>query len=203
MISTCILTKDDATSIRLVIESVQSVSTEILIFDDHSIDETASIAVGAGATVYSLSDSIEDLGFAETANRLMSKASEEWIFIIDSDELLADPHLLPTLTRYPEKEVWALPRRKWLHYPIERTEYEAYPDWQVRFFRNKPENRFEGKMHVRLKNSNVYYAFMGPHIEHLQEQFRTPHKTIQRQALYARLAFQQGVAIKGGDVLEK
>ncbi len=203
MISTCILAKDSSDSIKLVIDSVKEISSEIIVVDDHSKDFTRECAAIMGAKVIPLPFHVKDSGFAVASNWLLDQATQEWILFIDSDELLGNKELLHPLTRYPGKEVWALPRRKWLSYPTARTEYEAYPDWQIRFFKNNQDNRFEGEMHIRLKNKKHHYAYRGPHIEHLQDQFRTEDKLVHREHLYKKLAAKQGVAVERGYILER
>lgn len=204
MISACILTKNDAAFIAETIESIRPFVQEIIVTDDGSTDNTIDIALQSGAD--KIRKQVVDIasdGFAAAANEMIEAATQDWIFIIDSDELLAEAEHLQTLTRYPDKEAWALPRRKWERYPVVREEYEAYPDWQVRFFKNIPENRFEGHMHVRFMGKQVHRAYRGPHIEHLQLECRTPEKDKQRKELYEKLAAKQGVKIKGGRKKEK
>ena len=203
MISACILTKNDAGFIDRVIHSVSPFVSEIIVVDDKSTDNTKAIALSLGAIVYDLPLVLEEVGFGVAANWMLDKVTQEWILIIDSDELLAEGPSLINLTRNKEKEIWALPRRKWASFKKgQRCEYEAYPDWQIRFLRNTQDNRFEGQMHVRL-NKKSFRAYRGPHIEHLQDECRTQEKSIERENLYKKLATKQGVAVIGGLLLEK
>jgi len=203
VISACVLTKNDEDMIARVLDSVKPFVQELLVIDDGSIDNTQQAAVNASAKVLPLKTNIGALGFAEAANEMISYATQEYILIIDSDELLGLGHLLQTLTRFQGKDAWALPRRKWTQYPNLREEYEAYPDWQVRFFKRAPNNKFTGQMHVRFQGSRVYKAYNGPIIEHLQRECRTPAKEIHRAKMYETLAKLQGVFITGGRALEK
>ncbi len=203
MISACILTKNDQDFIARTIGSVQPYVSEIIVVDDKSIDNTKNIAASFGAKIYTQPFNIIDVGFSTATNWMLDQATQEWILIIDSDELLTDGYVLQNLTRFANKDAWALPRRKWLKFDKnERCEYEAYPDWQVRFIKNQDTNRFDGKMHVHLRNREIYKAYRGPHIEHLQDECRTPQKLQERSSLYSKLAKEQGVSIVGGFALE-
>jgi glycosyltransferase involved in cell wall biosynthesis len=205
MISVCIIAKNASQHIAMTINSVKLISTEIIVVDDHSTDNTKDIAKELGAIVIDLPFEITDIGFAHAVNWMESHSTKEWILQIDADEILDFQEKLFPLTRYIDKEVWALPRRKWNNYKLQqREEIEAYPDWQIRFFKNNPEkNCWDGEMHTRFRNKNVYYAYNGPHIEHLQKEHRTPEILLQREELYNKLSPIQGVAIVGGHLLEK
>lgn len=199
-ISAVIIAKNEASCITDCIASVKPFVNEILVVDDHSTDDTVSLATLMGARVLPLPWHVHERGFAESSNWMIDHATHDWIMFIDADELLGNPEALHPLTRYPGKEVWALPRRKWFHYPIVRTELEAYPDWQVRFFKRNGINKFDGHMHIRYQCPKIYYAYRGPHIEHLQYQHRDAWKRNHRAELYPELARIQGVEVEGGEV---
>jgi glycosyltransferase involved in cell wall biosynthesis len=202
-ITLAILAKNEAHCIADAIYSAKAYVNEIMIINDHSTDDTEAICTMAGASrIVELPFNVSDMGFAKAANWMIDTAKHDWILILDADELLStDGSLFHTLTRSPGKEVWALPRRKWNKYPTSRMEYEAYPDWQVRFFKRNEKDRFIGEMHVRYQCEQINYAYRGPHIEHLQSENRTEQKLAQRNILYPDLALRQGVIIVGGDVL--
>lgn len=204
-ISLCILAKNEASSIRSSIMSVTEFVNEIIIVDDHSTDSTREVAgtFAPKAKVFSLPFEVKDRGFGEAVTWMHQQATGDWILMIDCDELVSEGHLLHTLTRYPEIEAWALPRRKWENFAKnKRTELESYPDWQLRFFKRKPEHIFKGEMHTRFQGKSSF-AYKGPYIEHLQSEGRSPEKLAHRDKLYPELAKQQGVAIHGGRLLEK
>ncbi len=200
-ISMVIIAKNEAGCITQCIASAKPYVNEILVVDDHSTDDTASLATLMGARVLSLPWHVHERGFAESSNWMISQATHDWILFIDADELLGNPERLHTLMRYPGKEVWALPRRKWFEYPVTRMEIEAYPDWQIRFFKRNGVNKFDGHMHIRYQCPKIYYAYRGPHIEHLQTEHRDANKLDHRADLYPKLAKIQGVEVHGGDVV--
>ena len=201
-ITLAILAKNEAHCIADAILSAKPFVNEIMVVNDHSTDDTEAICTMVGARMVTPPFKVSDVGFSVAWNWMLDNASHDWVLIMDADERLGpDAYALQNLTRFPDKEVWNLPRRKWTSFPKSRMEYEAYPDWQTRFMKRNPEHRFTGELHVTYRCPRIHNAYRGPHIEHLQEEFRTPDKMKQRTDTYTKLASQQGVAIVGGDVL--
>ena len=134
---------------------------------------------------------------------MIRQATKEWVLVLDADELIPDIHLVDPLLRYPSKDIWALPRRKWIDYDKGiREEYDRYPDWQVRLFRNYMDYSYIGEMHERFSGTPVHYAYRGPHIEHRQTECRAATACF-KDELYKELSTKQGVSIVGGNVLIK
>lgn len=84
MISAIILTKNSEQTIRRTVESVKWCG-EVIVIDDDSEDQTAEIARIAGATI--LSRHVED-DFASQRNAGLARATGEWVFFVDSDEVV-------------------------------------------------------------------------------------------------------------------
>jgi len=203
-ISLCIMARDEEAYIGNTIMCIRDYVDEVLVVDDHSKDKTKEIAKSNGARVLDLPFRLSDEGFSKSRNWMLDNASEEWILMIDADELLDQPDRINHLIDQSDIDIWALPRRKWRDYHGEiRTEYDAYPDWQIRLFRNIPDNRWEGELHEHFKGTPIHYAYVGPHIEHLQEECRTDKKLKQRLNVYTKLSIIQGVAVHGGHVLPR
>lgn len=202
-IALCIIAKNEEAFVSLPIESVKDVVSQIVLLNDHSTDGTVDIVKGYGGKIVNLEQNISEVGFAFALNKVLNSVETEWALVLDADEVLSEPHLLHVLTRYPGKDIWALPRRKWNNYiNKERTEYYSYPDWQPKFLKVRPNYTwFDGKMHARFVGGRPHYAFRGPHIEHLQHDCRTEEKLVHRRALYVKLANEQGVNVEGGDLV--
>jgi glycosyltransferase involved in cell wall biosynthesis len=200
MISVCILAKDEERFIARTINSVKDFVGEVVVLDDQSSDNTVSIATNLGARIVGEPElSVRNIGFANMLNWLIQQAKGDWVLILDCDELLSSPHLLESLTRHPDVDAWRLPRRKWLDFSCGiRDEYEAYPDWQPKFFRRPTSDLYVGEMHIRFLGKNLCSAYKGPHIEHLQKECRTEAKLLHRHQLYSELSTIQGVEIEGG-----
>ena len=198
-----ILAKNESHCIADAIRSAKPYVNEIMVVDDHSTEDMEPMCTLAGVTkLVKPPFHVSDVGFSVAWNWMLDNAEHDWVLIMDADERLGnDGQHLQTLTRFPDRTVWNLPRKKWAKYPTSRMEYEAYPDWQTRFIKRRPEDRFTGELHVTYRCPRIWNAYRGPHIEHLQEEFRDPNKKQQRSETYTKLANIQGVAIVGGDVL--
>jgi glycosyltransferase involved in cell wall biosynthesis len=108
---------------------------EVIVVDQHSEDETATIAERMGATVYQHE---RTGGIADPARRFaVGKATGDWILILDADEMVP-----PTLARHlrqladsdPAVDVVLVPRAnvilgRWLRYG------NNWPARHARFFR--------------------------------------------------------------------
>lgn len=84
MISAIVLTRNDAQTIEKCLASL-SWCDEVMVIDDNSKDKTCEIAKKAGAKV--LSHALND-DFAEQRNFALSEARGEWVFFVDSDEVV-------------------------------------------------------------------------------------------------------------------
>lgn len=89
MLSIVILAKNESQNLHELIPSLHSISDDIIVYDDHSTDDTSSIAQSAGARVIT---SIDTHTFSEKRNYLMQNVRHDWILHIDADERV-DEHL--------------------------------------------------------------------------------------------------------------
>lgn len=83
-ISAVILTQNSTPALEAALRSV-SFCDEVLVVDDHSTDGLSVIAQKYGARVYTRP---LDGDFAAQRNFGLSKASQEWVLFIDSDEVV-------------------------------------------------------------------------------------------------------------------
>lgn len=86
MISAIILTKNEEQNIEKCIKSVRWCD-EIIIVDDNSTDETIEISKKYKTTIYQRS---LNNNFSAQRNFGQSRARQEWILFVDSDELVSD-----------------------------------------------------------------------------------------------------------------
>lgn len=131
-ISAVINTKNSAETLERTLESLRFVD-EIIVVDMHSSDDTRSIAKKYQAKVFLH----EDVGFVEPArNFALSKASYDWILLIDADEVIPTvlAKKLKELTNKPEINGFYIPRKNNI-WGVWTKHKGWWPDYQMRFFR--------------------------------------------------------------------
>lgn len=132
-ISLVINTKNEEKNIRDCILSAKPIVDEIIVVDMASSDKTVELAKELGAKVFS----IKDYGYVEPArNFAISKATGDWVFILDADERATKSLIdkLMLIIREDKYEVIQIPRKniifgKW----IKHTAW--WPDHQTRLFK--------------------------------------------------------------------
>lgn len=151
-ISVVINTYNEEKNIERCLKSVKDFADEIVVVDQHSIDETVKIAKKLGAKVFQHKHTV----YVEPArNFALSKATGDWIFLIDADEEIPSS-LAKKLREVAEKnsvDVVEIPRKniifnKW----IEHSRW--WPDYLIRFFR-KGKVEFSNTIHEPPKTSGV------------------------------------------------
>lgn len=131
-ISVVINTLNEKLNIERCIKSVKW-ADEIIVVDMESDDQTADIARGLGATVFSH----KRMGYVEPArNFAIGKASMDWILVLDADEEVSESLAseLKTLTQKQNLDFVELPRKniifgKWMKGS------GWWPDFNIRFFK--------------------------------------------------------------------
>ena len=86
MISAIVLTHNDAKILRRCLISL-AWCDEVVVVDDESTDETVSVAKKQGATV--VTHPLHN-DFAAQRNFGVSKAKNDWILFVDSDEVVTE-----------------------------------------------------------------------------------------------------------------
>ncbi len=124
--------------------------------------------------------------------------------MLDSDERLDCTYaeireLLPLMTG--NVGALAFPRKRWLDInKTIQTEINAYPDYQVRLFKNNIEYTWKREVHEYFDGCEVKHLSY-PIIDHFHDVFKSPERLKERSELYTRLAAQAGVTVEGGKVL--
>ena len=128
--------------------------------------------------------------FANWKNKLTSYCSGDYIFQIDADEMITEVLMsnLPTILEgNPDNEVFLVPRvntvtgltqehiTKW-RWNVDEEDRVNWPDYQWRFWKNKPEIKWVNKVHEKLEGFKTY----APIPAHPELALQHP-KTIERQ----------------------
>lgn len=142
-ITVVINTLNEEKNIQKTIESV-SWADEVLVCDMYSSDKTVEIAKKVGAKVVLH----KQVGFVEPArNFAISKASNEWILVLDADEVVEDTSVekLRQISEDKNVDFVQMPRKniifgKWMQASM------WWPDYNVRFFK-KGKVKWGNKIH--------------------------------------------------------
>lgn len=108
-LSVIIITKNEASRIRRCLESVQF-ADEIIIVDSESTDNTVEIAREYTDQVFQQ----PWLGFGQTKNIALLKATSDWLLAIDADEIISEDlrtEIQTLLATTPKFDAYFIPRQ--------------------------------------------------------------------------------------------
>lgn len=132
-ITVVINTLNEEDNIVDAIDSAKKIADEVVVVDMKSDDNTKDLAKTAGARVFEH----KRMGYVEPArNFAISKATHDWVFILDADERI-NKNLAKKLLKISEEDEFmhvAIPRKniifgKW----IKNSRW--WPDYNIRFFK--------------------------------------------------------------------
>ncbi|MBI2523263.1 glycosyltransferase [Candidatus Woesearchaeota archaeon] len=89
-VSLCMIVKDEEGYIEKCISSVKNIIDEIIIIDTGSNDKTKEIAKNLNAKIYDFEWSDD---FSAARNFSISKATKDWILVLDADETISNKDL--------------------------------------------------------------------------------------------------------------
>lgn len=157
-ISSCLIVKNEAENITRCLESLHSISDEIIVVDTGSTDNTKEIALNFGAEIY---DYKWDNNFSNARNFALDKATGNWIVFLDADEYFdanTQKNLIHVLKRINNNKEYDALLFKMLH-------TEGYngrivsENPTVRAFRGNKGIRYLGAVHEQpLNNNKTLYA---------------------------------------------
>jgi len=137
------ITKDQAPKLMRMLQSVQGVVDDIVVFDTGSKDLSPGVARVQGARVFQ----IEWPGsFSEALNQAMREIETEWTLRLDTDEWLL-PESGPQIRRL------MLESGAYGYYLLRRDlsdEQHWSESWLFRMWRTHPELRFQGFIHEHV-----------------------------------------------------
>ncbi len=145
-LSLCMIVRDEEEMLPRCLAAVSGAVDELVIVDTGSSDATIEIAYSHGARVIEH----EWTGsFAEARNVSFDAAGGDWLMYLDADEVLAreDAELLRSLTGRTWREAFYLSET---NYTGDLDEGTAVTHNALRVFRNRPEYRFEGRVHEQI-----------------------------------------------------
>lgn len=160
MLSICIICKNEELNIEKCLTSFQNTQLELIVVDTGSMDRTKEIALEYTSNVYDFKWYND---FAAAKNYAISKASNDTVMVIDSDEYL-DHIDIPTLEQMIQKnpnKVGRIKRRNIFKHSEQKPENR---EWINRIFSRK-KFHYEGRIHeqvVMLDGSEDYETYEAP-----------------------------------------
>ncbi|MEY2532978.1 MAG: hypothetical protein QOF29_888 [bacterium] len=145
-LSLCMIVRDEEEMLPRSLAAVRDAVDEIIVVDTGSVDRTVEIARSFGARVIER----EWTGsFAEARNASLDAATGDWVMYLDADEVLVagDAERLRALTGRTWREAFHLVET---NFTGELGAGTAVTHNALRVFRNRPEYRFEGRIHEQI-----------------------------------------------------
>lgn len=175
-----IIVKNGAKGIGGAVESVKSLVNEIIIVDSGSTDSTIDRAKKYTQKVYYKKFKND---FSKLRNFAHSKATTDWILVLDADEVLYNnafgsiPQLIKSLKYdgYWFRRRWYYDGKHYLKHGL------FYPDYQLRLFRNKPKYRYIQRVHEELTIPHEKTQQIDADIYHY-------NKSLTQNPMYTKLA---------------
>ena len=154
-ISAVVPTLNEAANLEYLLPTI-AWCDEVIVVDQGSIDGTPEVAVAHGAQVLSVEwqpafDACRKLG--------SSKASGQWIFQLDADEMVpaALAERLRELAQRTDIDIVAIPRLNYFQGPMPAG--GLWPDVQYRFFRrDSVELTAEVHRYLKLRSSRIFHV---------------------------------------------
>jgi glycosyltransferase involved in cell wall biosynthesis/predicted TPR repeat methyltransferase len=164
-ISLCMIVRNEENNLERLLSQARRFVDEMIVVDTGSTDATVEIARAHGAKAYEFRWKDD---FAAARNCSLSKATGEWILILDADEALRDDdyHRLKNLVHDTTATGFSFETRNYTRdarhpawQPVRKPDdmTRSFPGWfpseKVRLFRNSPSIRFEGALHELVEPS--------------------------------------------------
>jgi tetratricopeptide (TPR) repeat protein len=145
-LSLCMIVRDEQEMLPRCLDAVAAAVDEIVVVDTGSTDATIEIARSFGARVI---ERAWTGSFAEARNASFDAARGDWLLYLDADEVLAreDAPLLRALTGHTWREAFYLSET---NYTGELDGGTTVTHDALRIFRNRPQYRFEGRLHEQI-----------------------------------------------------
>ena len=145
-LSLCMIVRDEEEMLPRCLAAAAGAVDEIIVVDTGSQDRTIEIARGFDARVIEFAWTGS---FSEARNVSFDAASGDWLMYLDADEVLVadDVEKLRALTTHTWREAFYLVET---NFTGEITDGTAVTHNALRVFRNRPEYRFEGRLHEQI-----------------------------------------------------
>jgi len=152
-LSVVIITKNEE---KVITDAIKSslFANEVLVLDSGSTDETINIAKNLGVKVLHQ----EWLGFGKQKQKAVELASNDWVFVLDSDERISNElqQEIVQVLNNPKNDGYFVPRLNNFFGKDIKT-CGLYPDYTIRLFNRKKGKFSEVEVHESVQLSNPGY----------------------------------------------
>lgn len=148
LLSLCMIVRDNERTLDAALASARPWVDELIVVDTGSIDRTPEIARAHGATLVEF-PWCDD--FSAARNESLRHATGQWIFWMDSDDVLpaaCGRRLREAISAQPAAGVLGFVMQ--VHCPGGERGHEVTVVDHVKVVRNRPELRFEGRIHEQI-----------------------------------------------------
>ncbi|MHB8945534.1 MAG: glycosyltransferase [Bacillota bacterium] len=146
-ISVCLIARNEEANLKRCLASVEEVADEVVFGETGSTDCTALLGIMFGARVKPVRWNDD---FAAARNEVLEDARGDWVLVMDADEELDPESVLPLLRlTAPDTEADAHYLNV-LNYVGTGAGRPADVSRVLRLFRNRPEYRFQGRIHEQV-----------------------------------------------------
>lgn len=182
-ISLCMIVKNEQQHLRRCLDSLQGLMDELIIVDTGSTDATKEIAAEYTDKVYEFSWTDD---FSEARNFALSKATKDYIYVADADEILDEENrnrfFALKQVLLPEIEIVQMKYGNQMEY---NTVYNYEEEYRPKLFKRIREFRYIDPMHETLQIAPVIYdsevvITHKPHESHAKRDFAFFQKIISR-----------------------
>ncbi len=145
-VSLCMIVKDEEAMLPRCLDAVAQFVDELIVVDTGSTDRTIAIAESFGARVL---HHAWDGDFAAARNVGLDAASSDWLMYLDADEVLVEgdgPRLRELLGHTWREGIFLTET----NHVGEIEDGAAVQHNALRLFKNRPEYRFEGRVHEQF-----------------------------------------------------
>ena len=146
-LSFCMIARNEEARIAYCLQGVAPHVDEMIVVDTGSTDRTREIALECGARVF---DFPWSESFAEARNKSLEQARGQWIFWMDADDVLppeCGAQLRELIRRHPERNT---AYQMQVRIPPGPGESSHSVVDHVKLFPNRPEFRFEHRIHEQV-----------------------------------------------------
>jgi len=141
-LSVCLITYNEEKNIARTLKPIQDFAEEIIIVDSFSQDATCNIAKEFGAKIFNE----EWKGFVDQKNSALEKCNQEWILMLDADEVVSDElrSSIISILKSPKADAYYINRKT--HYLGKLMNYAWQPDWNLRLTKRSAKPIWKGDM---------------------------------------------------------